>query len=127
MEEAERCDRVAILSEGRLVADGTPRELKSELGEETLWLDTDVPDALCDDLKTQFGVDARVIGPSVQIDHPDAPALLASIYDAVGDRIHSATLRRPTLEDVFMVHAGVRPDVDDETVFDRVSGDPDAS
>lgn len=128
MEEAERCDRVAILSDGRLVADGTPHALKAELGEETLWLDAADPSDVRDRLRAQFGVDARVIGPSVQVDHPDAPSLLASIYDALGDRIRSATLRRPTLEDVFMVHAGVRSLTPvPETVFDRVPDEQETS
>lgn len=121
MEEAARCDQVAILAEGALVADGPPDELTAELGEETLWLESDDPPALRDHIQTQFGVEARVIGPSVQIDHPDAPSLVASLYEALGDRIDSATVRRPTLEDVFMVHAGVTPDAEAETVFGRES------
>jgi ABC-2 type transport system ATP-binding protein len=121
MEEAARCDQVAILAEGALVADGPPDELTAELGEETLWLESDDPPTLRDHIQTQFGVDARVIGPSVQIDHPDAPSLVASLYEALGDRIDSATVRRPTLEDVFMVHAGVSPDAEAETVFGRES------
>jgi ABC-2 type transport system ATP-binding protein len=121
MEEAARCDQVAILAEGALVAEGPPDELTAELGEETLWLESDDPPTLRDHIRTQFGVDARVIGPSVQIDHPDAPSLVASLYEALGDQIDSATVRRPTLEDVFMVHAGVSPDAEAETVFGRES------
>ena len=40
MEEAERCDRLAILSEGKLVALGTPAELKREIGGDVILLDT---------------------------------------------------------------------------------------
>jgi ABC-type sulfate/molybdate transport systems ATPase subunit len=39
MEEAERCDRLAILNEGNLVALGTPAELKSEIGGDVVLLD----------------------------------------------------------------------------------------
>ena len=39
MEEAERCDRLAILNEGNLVALGTPAELKSEIGGDVILLD----------------------------------------------------------------------------------------
>ena len=39
MEEAERCDRLAILNEGNLVAMGTPLELKSEIGGDVDLLD----------------------------------------------------------------------------------------
>lgn len=121
MEEAARCDQVAILAEGGLVANGPPDHLTAELGEETLWLDSHDPASLRDRVQAQFGVEARVIGPSVQIDHPDAPSLVASLYEALGDQIERATVRRPTLEDVFMVHAGVSPEPEAETVFERES------
>ena len=84
-------------------------------------VESDDPTGLRDRLHTQFGVDARVIGPAVQVSHPDAPSLVASLYDALGDDIHSTTVRRPTLEDVFMVHAGVSSDLESETVFGRES------
>lgn len=109
MEEAERCDEIAILDEGRVMAHGTPRALKAELGDETLWLETDAPQPLRDRIEAQFGIDAHVIGASVQISHPDAPALLSSLYEALGEHITSATVRAPTLEDVFMVRTGHRP------------------
>src|SRR5215813_9555798 len=40
MEEADRCDRLAILNEGKLVALGTPAELKQEIGGDVIWLET---------------------------------------------------------------------------------------
>ncbi len=110
MDEAERCDHVAILDRGRLVAAGAPADLKAALGDETLWLETPDPAALREHVRDQFGVEARLIGGAVQIAHPEAPALLAALYEALGERITSATVRRPTLDDVFMVHAGYRPD-----------------
>jgi len=110
MEEAERCDRVAILSDGRLVADGSPETLKAELGSEMLWIEADSPDSLRDNIETQFGVRAEIVGEALQIAHDDAPRLLTSLYDAFGDQIQSATVRQPTLEDVFVVRAGKQPD-----------------
>ena len=44
MEEAERCDRLAILNEGKLVALGTPAELKSEIGGDVILLDAKDPE-----------------------------------------------------------------------------------
>lgn len=116
MDEAERCDGVAILSDGACVAEGTPASLKAALGDETLWLTSDDPDALRDCVEAQFGVAARVVGPTVQIDVPDAPALLSSIYAALGDRIERATVRAPTLDDVFVVHAGPESDLNPDDV-----------
>jgi ABC-2 type transport system ATP-binding protein len=107
MDEAERCDRVGILSDGVLVADGTPTALKDDLGDETLWLDTESPSRLRDRIEAQFGVPTRIVGAVVQVAPPDPPAFLSALYEAMGTRIRSATIRTPTLEDVFMVHAGV--------------------
>jgi ABC-2 type transport system ATP-binding protein len=113
MEEAARCDAVAILDQGRLVAEGAPDDLTAALGGTTLWLtaaDAAEPQALRDHIEAQFGLDVRVIGTTLHLAHADAPALLSSLYDALGDQIASATVRAPTLEDVFMVHAGRTPD-----------------
>jgi len=46
MEEAERCDRLAILNEGKLVALGTPLELKREIGGDVMVLETKNAEAL---------------------------------------------------------------------------------
>src|SRR5205823_1920097 len=46
MEEAERCDRLVILNEGRVVALGTPAELKQEIGGDVIVLETKEPDSL---------------------------------------------------------------------------------
>lgn len=121
MDEAERCDRVGILSDGALVADGAPDTLKGELGDETLWLETDEPTILRDRIDAQFGVATRIVGSRVQVAPTDPAAFFSNLYGALGDRIRSATLRTPTLEDVFMVHAGVGPDEEREQVLARGS------
>jgi ABC-2 type transport system ATP-binding protein len=123
MDEAERCDRVGILSDGALVADGTPAALKAELGDQTLWVETDDPAALRDRIDAQFGVPTRIVGSTVQVAPPNPPAFLASLYEALGDRIRSATIRTPTLDDVFMVHADTVPDAGRAQVLARSAGE----
>jgi len=121
MDEAERCDRVGILSDGDLVADGTPTALKDDLGNETLWLETESPSRLRDRIEAQFGVSTRIVGSLVQVAPTDPPAFLSGLYEAMGDRIRSATIRTPTLEDVFMVHAGASLGDDRERVLTQAS------
>lgn len=106
MEEAEACDTVGILDRGHLVVQGAPAALTAALGDETLWLETADPLALRDQLKSRFDLDATHIGNAVQLTHPEAPTLLGKLYDAFGPVIESAMVRKPTLEDVFMVHTG---------------------
>ena len=124
MDEAERCDRVGILSDGALVADGRPSTLKADLGDETLWLEAEAPTALRDRIEAQFGVPTRIVGATVQVAPSDPPTFLSSLYEALSDHIRSATIRTPTLEDVFMVHAGVSPTESREPVLAR-GGDSD--
>ena len=109
MEEAERCDAVAILDEGSLVATGTPQDLTATLGEGTIWLDTNDPAGLRDRIEAQFGLQAAVLDGMVHLAPDDAPQLLSALYEAFGDTIASATVRTPTLDDVFMVRTGHRP------------------
>ncbi|GIV58435.1 MAG: ABC transporter [Rhodothermaceae bacterium] len=106
LDEAEACDRLALLDRGRLVAQGTPADLKAALGEETLWLEADDPEALAERLEARFGLSPRIVGHRLQLSHPDVVSLLPALYEAFGNVIHSATIRPPSLEDVFLLHAG---------------------
>jgi len=106
MAEAERCTEVGILDRGRLVAQGPPAQLTSDLGTEVLLLETSDPSTLQDRIEAQFGVATQQVGTMVQITEGAKQELLTSLYDALADQISSATIRKPSLEDVFMAHAG---------------------
>lgn len=108
MDEAEACDRIAIIDRGRLVTAGTPSALKEEVGQETLWLETDNPEELLDRIHAQFGVRGAVLERNIQIAHPEAHTLMARLYETFGAQIRSATVRKPTLEDVFLIRTGYR-------------------
>lgn len=108
MEEAERCDRLAILDRGRLVALGAPAELTAELGGETLWLEARDPEALRRQLEARLGLAARRVGAQVLVEVDDPAAALGRIYAACEGLIEAATVRRPTLEDVFAARTGSR-------------------
>lgn len=106
MEEADRCDYLAILDRGRVVAQGAPASLKQAVGEETLWIECDDPQNLAERIAKQFNVSTQVIGVRVQLSGPNAHDLLSPVYETAGETIRSVTIRRPTLEDVFMVYTG---------------------
>lgn len=116
MDEAERCDAVGILAQGELVVEGKPALLRAALGDEMLWLTTDEPYELARDLTAQFGCEAHPFEQGIQLLHDNAAQLVAPIYEAFGDRIQSATVRPPTLEDVFMAHAGAQLDASVNTL-----------
>lgn len=106
LDEADRCDEIAIVDGGNIVATGTPERLKAELGPETIWLEGSDPEELAQRIEEHLNVPANVIGGRIQVSHPRAHELLPELYRHLGGAIHSATVRRPTLNDVFMLHTG---------------------
>jgi ABC-2 type transport system ATP-binding protein len=121
MEEAERCDRLAILSEGALVAVGTPRHLKDEIGGDVIVIATPSPEEIRLGVETRFGGPVQVVDGTVRLERPSGHELIPRIVEAFADRIDSVTLGRPTLLDVFTHRTGHRfPG--DETPLARSGG-----
>jgi len=108
MEEAERCDRVAILHQGSLVALGEPSELKAGVGGDVLVLQGAQPARLVERLRSELGLVASVVDGAVRVERPGAHELVPRIVAALGDDVTTVTYGRPTLEDVFVHHTGQR-------------------
>ena len=108
LEEAERCGRLAILSEGRLVALDSPDALRSEIGGETITIETEQPAELADDIRSEFQLDPQIVDGALRIQHASARELAPRLLASSSDRIRSITLARPTLEDVFIARTGHR-------------------
>jgi ABC-2 type transport system ATP-binding protein len=107
MEEAERCDRLAIMSEGNLVALGTPAELKSEIGGDVILLDA-VRDAglLADEIRARFHVESTVLGNQVRIEREDGHRFVPDLVEAFPGEIQAISVSKPALEDVFINRTG---------------------
>src|SRR3954462_3324804 len=99
MEEAERCDRLAILSEGHLVALGTPSELKREIGGDVILLETPHPEALSEQIKSRYGVDATVLDGKVRLEREQGHRFVTDVVEAFPGEIDAITVAKPTLED----------------------------
>lgn len=110
MEEAERCDRLAILDRGRLVACGTPAQLKDRVGGDCITIQCDDPAALRERAMRELGVEAAVVDGTVRIETADGPAVMARLMTAFAAETKAITLGRPTLEDVFVHETGRRFD-----------------
>jgi ABC-2 type transport system ATP-binding protein len=108
MEEAERCDRLAILSQGRLVALGTPAELKHEIGGDVILLDTREPDSLVRRIEARFQVQAQVLGGKVRIERENGHRFITDVVEAFPGEIEAISVSKPTLEDVFLHRTGHR-------------------
>jgi len=108
MEEAERCDRLAILHQGRLVAMGTPAELKQEIGGDVIVLDARDPDSLAERVRTHFKVDARVLEGRVRIEKDHGHRFVTDLVEAFPGEIEAVSIAKPSLEDVFIHRTGHR-------------------
>jgi ABC-2 type transport system ATP-binding protein len=109
MEEAERCDRLAILNEGNLVALGTPAELKSEIGGDVVLLEAANDAArLADDIRARFHVHTTVIDNQVRIEREGGHRFVTDVVEAFPGEIQAISVSKPALEDVFIRRTGHR-------------------
>jgi len=106
-EEAELCDRLAVLDGGRLVACDTPAALASRVGGDILSLEASEPEVLAAELRERLGLEARVVEGRVQVEAEQGHALVPRLVEALpAGRLASISLRRPTLADVFLQMTG---------------------
>jgi ABC-2 type transport system ATP-binding protein len=108
MEEAERCDRLAILNEGNLVALGTPEELTHEIGGDVILLEARDPQSLADRIRIKFQVDATVMNERVRLEIENGHHFVPEVVEAFPGEIESLSVSKPTLEDVFIHRTGHR-------------------
>jgi ABC-2 type transport system ATP-binding protein len=108
MEEAERCDRIGILDQGRLVAIAPPGELKQRVGGDVMVISAAAPEALAQKIAQRHQVRAALIDGTLRIERPRGHELVARLVDEFGGEIESITFGRPTLEDVFVHLTGHR-------------------
>jgi ABC-2 type transport system ATP-binding protein len=106
-DEAERCDRVIVIDEGRVIAQGTPQALQQQVSGDVISLQAQDPAALCDEIRTQLQLDARVIGGRVVLERERGHELVPRIVEALPKgRIEALSMHRPTLADVFVKLTG---------------------
>jgi ABC-2 type transport system ATP-binding protein len=111
MEEAEYCDRLAILSEGKLVALGSPEELKSTIGGDVVLFETESENAaqsLAARMSGRFEVAPTVLGNTVRLERENGHRFLTAVLDAFPGEVRGVSVSRPRLEDVFIQRTGHR-------------------
>jgi len=118
MDEADRCDRVAILDQGRLAAIDRPAVLKSTIGGDVLMVRTaGVPAALAGKVTQRFAAAAEVVNGLVRIERDQGHVFVPQLVEAFPGEIESVSVGKPTLGDVFVRVTG--------RGLDRLRDDPD--
>lgn len=111
MEEAEHCDRLAILSEGKLVALGTPAELKAEIGGDVVTFETGseaTAGRLAQGIGERFGMAAQVFGNAVRVERDQGHRWVTEVVEAFPGMVEGVSVAKPSLEDVFLDRTGHR-------------------
>jgi ABC-2 type transport system ATP-binding protein len=106
MEEAEWCDRIAIIDQGRIVALGTPDELKSQVGGDVVVVQTDDNPRAASEIAGKLGVTAVADGETLRIEVADGAAFVPRLITALSMPVKTVTVRRPSLDDVFLKLTG---------------------
>ncbi|MGH7839654.1 MAG: ATP-binding cassette domain-containing protein, partial [Candidatus Binataceae bacterium] len=102
MEEAERCDRIGVLDQGRMVALAAPRELKSRVGGDVVVIQAVEPERLRDRLEQRMRIKAVLVDGRLRIERPRGHELVREVVEVFGAEIESVSFGKPTLEDVFV-------------------------
>ena len=106
MDEAEHCDRIAIIDQGRIIVLDTPEALKASVGKDRVQIKTDDEDAAIAALSERFGIEAVLAEGEVTFGVPEGEQFVPRLFAELGRPIHSISVSRPSLDDVFMSYTG---------------------
>jgi ABC-2 type transport system ATP-binding protein len=106
MDEAEWCDRIAIMDHGEIVALDSPETLKASVGADTIRIHTDDDDAAIAAIAERFGLEATISEAAVTFRVPSGEKFVPRLFAELGMPIRSVNVARPTLDDVFMSYTG---------------------
>ncbi len=108
MDEAQEADGLTLLDQGRVVAEGTPRELMREVGGQVLELEADDLAAAAELVRAEAGRAPRQVGEVLRLDGQDLHELVPRLMQRLGERARRVTLSHPSLADVFLARTGRR-------------------
>jgi ABC-2 type transport system ATP-binding protein len=108
LEEAERCDRVGILHQGRLVSVGAPDALKSEVGGDVVVIQAHDAEVLREAILDKFGGEVTLVDGMLRTERPRGHEFIRDLVEAFPTQVKSVTFGKPTLEDVFVHLTGHR-------------------
>jgi ABC-2 type transport system ATP-binding protein len=106
MDEAEWCDRIAIMDHGQIVALDSPETLKAQVGTDRVTIHTDDDDAAIAALAERFEIEARIAEGAVTFGVPEGESFVPRLFAELGVPILAVSVSRPTLDDVFMSYTG---------------------
>src|SRR2546429_2316436 len=118
MDEAEYCERIAIIDHGQIIVLDEPDALKRNVGADRVQIETDDDEAMIRALAEHFGIEATVAEGKVTFGVPAGEHFVPRLFIELDQPIRSVSVARPSLDDVFMSYTGT-------TIRDAESGELD--
>jgi len=106
MDEAENCDRIAIVDHGKIVVLDTPEALKASVGKDRVQITTDDNTETIAELKDRFALEAAIHERQVTFNVEEGERFVPRLFAELSTPIRSVSVARPTLDDVFMSYTG---------------------
>jgi ABC-2 type transport system ATP-binding protein len=106
MDEAEHCDRIAIIDHGKIVAIDTPEALKASVGKDRVQIQTADDAAAIRELADLFGIEAAIHEGAVTFSVESGEQFVPQLFARLSVPIRSVSVSRPSLDDVFMSYTG---------------------
>ncbi|HZV74659.1 MAG TPA: ATP-binding cassette domain-containing protein [Conexibacter sp.] len=106
MDEAEHCDRIGIIDQGRVIALDTPEALKASVGKDRVQLQVDDADAAIAALRDRFALEATIAEGHVTVAVAGGEEFVPRLFAELGVPIRGVSVARPSLDDVFMSYTG---------------------
>jgi ABC-2 type transport system ATP-binding protein len=118
MDEAEYCDRIAIMDQGKIIVLDTPQALKASVGKDRVQIETDDEQAAIAEIAERFEIEAKVVEGMVTFGVAEGEHFVPRLFAELSQPIRSVNVSRPSLDDVFMSYTGT-------TIRDAESGASD--
>jgi len=106
MDEAEYCDRIAIMDRGRIIVLDTPEALKASVGRDRVQIGTDDDEEAIAALRERLGLEATMAEGLVTFAVENGGEFVPRLFAELGVPIRSVSVSRPSLDDVFMSYTG---------------------
>ena len=102
LDEADDCNRIAVIDDGRLVALGAPDELKRDVGGDVITIEVPDGEAAVAEISARHGIQPTVDGARVRFSVAGGEKFLPDFIRSFSQPMESVSLRRPSLDDVFL-------------------------
>ena len=106
MDEAEHCERIAIIDHGKIVAIDTPEALKASVGKDRVQIQTADDSAAIAELAAAFGIEAAMHEGAVTFSVASGEQFVPQLFGRLSVPIKAVSVSRPSLDDVFMNYTG---------------------